>query len=254
MTKKFHFKVQGDEAGTSLLQFLKEKSGFSGKEVKRSIDAKTCLVNGLVERFSTYRIARGDLITFSKEEKVEAPVSLYQDPYLTACYKPPFFVVSNKNFFLHRLDKETSGVLLNSKEEAFVDLFRNREITKTYYAICVGGPKEKSGLITKPITKDGVQRSAETEWKVLAQKNGLSLIKCMPKTGRTHQIRIHLQSIGVPILGDHVYGKKGRTGAPRIFLHAYKVAFVHPMTSKDVVITAHIPKDFLELFDAHLYT
>ena len=79
MTKKFHFKVQGEEAGTSLLQFLKEKSGFSGKEVKRSIDAKTCLVNGLVERFSTYRIVRGDLITFSKEEKVEEEsVTLYR--------------------------------------------------------------------------------------------------------------------------------------------------------------------------------
>ncbi len=252
--KKFHFKVQGDEAGTSLLQFLKEKSGFSGKEVKRSIDAKSCFVNGLVERFSTYRLQKGDVVLFNKEEKPEQLISLYQDDFMTACYKPPFFVVSNKKFFLHRLDKETSGVLLNSKEEAFSDLFRNREIQKTYYAICEGSPKLNSGVITKPIEKHGEKKSAETEWKCIARKNGLCLIKCFPKTGRTHQIRIHLASIGLPILGDHVYGKRDRSDAKRIFLHAYRVEFIHPMTSKDVKITASVPKDFLEIFNAHLYT
>ncbi len=252
--KKFHFKVQGDEIGTSLLQFLKEKSGFSGKEVKRAIDAKSCTVNGLIERFSTYRLQKGDLVAFVKEEKPKELVSLYQDEHLTAWYKPPFYLVSNKHFFLHRLDKETSGVLLNSKEEAFLNLFRNREIEKTYYAICSGVPEENSGVITKPIVKDGVSKSAETAWKCIARKNGLSLIKCMPKTGRTHQIRIHLTSIGIPVLGDHMYGKQGRTDAKRVFLHAYKVAFIHPMTSKDVSITAEIPKDFLEFFDANLYS
>ena len=152
------------------------------------------------------------------------------------------------------MDKETSGVLLNSKEESFADLFRNREIQKTYFAICKGYPAENSGVIKKPITKDGMTKSAETEWKCISRKNGLSLIKCFPKTGRTHQIRIHLTSIGIPILGDHVYGKQVRTDAQRVFLHAYQVAFVHPMTTKDVVIKANIPKDFLELFDAHLYS
>lgn len=251
--KKYLFKVAGNESGLSLLQFLKEKSGLSGKEVKRAIDAKACLVNDLVERFSTYRVQKGDLIEFAKEEREEL-VSLYQDEYLTACYKPPFYVVSNKKFFLHRLDKETSGVLLNSKEEAFADLFRNREIEKTYFAICLGEVKEKSGVITKAIVKDGIHKSAETAWKCLARKNGLSLIKCYPKTGRTHQIRIHLASIGLPLLGDHVYGKKERTHAQRIYLHAYSVAFTHPMTDKNLVITARIPKEFIEMFDAHLFS
>jgi 23S rRNA pseudouridine955/2504/2580 synthase/23S rRNA pseudouridine1911/1915/1917 synthase len=252
--KKFHFKVQGDEIGTSLLQFLKQKSGFSGKEVKRAIDAKSCTVNGLIERFSTYRLQKGDIVAFEKQEKAQELLSLYQDEYLSAFYKPPFYIVSNKFFFLHRLDKETSGVLLNSKEEAFLNLFRNREIEKTYYAICVGSPDENSGLISKPIVKDGVSKSAETSWKCIARKNGLSLIKCMPKTGRTHQIRIHLTSLGIPILGDHMYGKQGRTDAKRVFLHASKVAFIHPMSGKNIAITAHIPKDFLEFFDAHLYS
>ena len=252
--KKFLFKVQGEEVGISLLQFLKGKAGISGKEVKRSIDAKGCLVNGLIERFSTYRLKRGDLVSLVKEEKKEELISLYQDPYLTAHYKPPFFVVTNKEFFLHRLDKETSGVLLNSKEESFADLFKNREIQKTYFAICRGYPTENFGVIKKPITKNGATKSAETEWKCISRKNGFSLIKCFPKTGRTHQIRIHLTSIGIPILGDHVYGKQIRTDAKRIFLHAQKVAFVHPMTNENVVISANIPKDFLELFDAHLYS
>jgi 23S rRNA-/tRNA-specific pseudouridylate synthase len=251
--KKFHFKVQGNEAGISLLQFLKEKSGFSGKEVKRGIDSKACFVNGLVERFSSYRVQRGDLILFTKEEKKEELMTLYQDDYLKAVYKPPFFIVSEKNFFLHRLDKETSGVLLNSKEEAFLDLFKNREIEKTYYAICEGLPEKNSGIISKPITKNGVQKSAETSWKLITKKGNLSLIKCMPKTGRTHQIRIHLSSIGLPILGDHVYGKKGRTDASRIYLHAFEVQFTHPMSKEMVKIKAHIPKDFLEHFNANWY-
>lgn len=250
--KKFLFKVQGNEAGTSLLQFLKQKSGFSGKEVKRMIDAKACKVNDLVERFSTYRLKKGDFISFEQKEEVKQELfSLYQDEYLNAYYKPPFYVVSNKKFFLHRLDKETSGVLLNSKEEAFLDLFRNREIQKVYYAICVGIPAGDSGVIKKPIMKNGEQRSAETEWKCLARKNGLSLIRCYPKTGRTHQIRIHLASIGVPVLGDHMYGR--RSDVNRIFLHAYKVAFKHPMTQEDIVIKASIPKEFLEIFSENLY-
>jgi 23S rRNA-/tRNA-specific pseudouridylate synthase len=251
--KKFHFKVQGNESGVSLLQFLKEKSGFSGKEVKRGIDSKACTVNGLIERYSTYKVQRGDLVLFQKEEKKEELKVLYQDEFLTAVNKPPFFIVSEKNFFLHRLDKETSGVLLNSKEEAFLNLFKNREIKKTYFAICEGLPTSNSGVITKPITKNGEQKSAETLWKLMAKKGNLSLIKCYPKTGRTHQIRIHLSSIGLPILGDHVYGKKGRTDAKRIFLHAYEVAFNHPMKGDLLEIQAQIPKDFLEHFHANLY-
>jgi len=250
--KKFLFKVSHEEGGLSLLQFLKTKSGFSGKEVKRIIDAKSCMVNGFVERFSTYRVQKGDFIELSKEEKEEL-VTLYQDEYVTAIYKPPFFVVSNKHYFLHRLDKETSGVLLNSKEESFRDLFRNREIEKTYFAICIGTPKSRKGIITKPIEKEGVSKSAETQWESVAHKGECTLIKCFPKTGRTHQIRIHLASIGLPVLGDHVYGKKERTGAQRIFLHAYQVAFIHPMTGKKVVIQAKPPKEFTELFSSHLY-
>ena len=77
-------------------------------------------------------------------------------------------------------------------------------------------------------------------------------MKCKPKTGRTHQIRIHLNSIGLGILGDHVYA--GRQGSvQRMFLHAYEVRFVHPMTGEKKVIRADIPKEFLERFGAHLY-
>ena len=216
------------------------------------IDAKNCKVNGFVERFSTYRVQKGDFIEFQKEEREEL-VTLYHDKYLTAVYKPPFYVVSNKHFFLHRLDKETSGVLLNSKEEAFRDLFRNREIEKTYFAICVGTHKNRKGVITKPIEKDGITKSAETAWECIAQKGDFSLIKCFPKTGRTHQIRIHLASIGLPVLGDHVYGKQERTEAQRIFLHAYQVAFTHPMTEEQVVIRATPSKEFMEFFSAHLF-
>lgn len=149
---------------------------------------------------------------------------------------------------VHRLDRETSGIMLavrNQKYfEYFKSLFKERQIKKTYLALVSGEPRKKQGVIDKPIgIKNGsvkrsvhsekMLKSAVTEYKVVKTflSNGVpfSLLEVSPKTGRTHQIRVHLASIGHPIVGDSLYGGKKNAGlAKRLMLHAYSLEFSLP--------------------------
>jgi 23S rRNA pseudouridine1911/1915/1917 synthase len=162
---------------------------------------------------------------------------------------------------VHRLDKETSGVILIARTQAYFEylksLFQNRDIEKVYYAIVAGVPKKEEGIIDAPIgIKNGtlkrsvhsekMAKEAITEYKVLKTftketdiketeklKNSktekpemFSLLEVHPKTGRTHQIRVHLASIGHPIVGDPLYGsKKQPSWVTRLMLHAFSVTF-----------------------------
>ncbi len=174
---------------------------------------------------------------------------------------------------VHRLDKETSGILLLAKTpEAFVVLqgqFKSREIHKTYLAVVHGIPENGHGLIDAPVgrlpwnrTHFGVLpegREATSEYQVLktgilstARKakgdQNISLVEVFPKTGRTHQIRVHFQYLGHPLVGDELYaGRKtsrdDRYLVPRILLHAWKIEFAHPTTGKTMKLEAPIPDD-----------
>ncbi len=149
---------------------------------------------------------------------------------------------------VHRLDRETSGIMLAVRSQKYFDyfksLFKERQIKKTYLALVSGEPREKHGIIDKPIgIKNGsikrsvhskkMLKSAATEYKVVKTfvSNGMpfSLLEVSPKTGRTHQIRVHLASIGHPIAGDPLYGGKKNAGlAKRLMLHAYSLEFSLP--------------------------
>lgn len=148
---------------------------------------------------------------------------------------------------VHRLDKNTSGVMVVARNQKTFDalkqLFKSREIEKTYLALVAGTPKKLSGTIDAPIgrlmrnrTKRGIgrgitaARAAVTSYRVLERFNGWSLLRVRPKTGRMHQIRVHLASIGHPVAGDTVYGG-GRAHLPgleRQFLHAFSLSFSFP--------------------------
>ncbi|HAU07597.1 MAG: hypothetical protein A2568_00050 [Candidatus Yanofskybacteria bacterium RIFOXYD1_FULL_44_17] len=145
---------------------------------------------------------------------------------------------------VHRLDKETSGLLLLAKNQGsfayFKNLFKERKIQKHYFALVHGQPKSPSGVIDSPLGRIGMKRTtrvigkkmldkkeAETEYKTVKEYAGYTLLDVAPKTGRTHQIRVHLKSIGCPIVGDMVYGKQSDKGL-RMFLHAYRLDFVSP--------------------------
>lgn len=162
---------------------------------------------------------------------------------------------------VHRLDKETSGVLLAAKTSdmhaLLIQLFSNREIEKHYLALCMGNPG--AGTIDAPIGRHPVHRkemaivseggrAAISHYKTLKIKDNLSLVDIHPITGRTHQIRVHMKACNTPILGDPVYGSTSanlKYGAERQLLHAHTLSFKHPRTQKQVLLTAPLPEDFL---------
>ena len=160
---------------------------------------------------------------------------------------------------VHRLDKETSGCLVAAKNDAahqsLTEQFAGREVRKTYLAICTGILKKKKGTINVPLGRHPVHRQrmgvllrgggreAVTDWLVLAELPCGTLVQCTLHTGRTHQIRVHLKHLGHPVLGDEVYGKRGKFS--RQMLHAWKLGFAHPRTGNPLDFTAPIPPDFI---------
>ncbi len=179
---------------------------------------------------------------------------------------------------VHRLDKGTSGVILVAKtNEAYLSLvqqFKERRVKKRYLALVYGHMPEEEGMIDHAIARNRHDRKkmavvrvpvegreAVTYWKVRGRFPGMSFLELSPQTGRTHQLRVHLASLGHPIVGDPVYGRRRfpTTGAlaplakevrrlGRQALHAWKVTFFHPETGKRVRLTAPCPEDLKMLY------
>ncbi|MFP4158113.1 MAG: RluA family pseudouridine synthase [Desulfobacterales bacterium] len=185
---------------------------------------------------------------------------------------------------IHRLDKDTSGLLVIARNpESWQSLsaqFKARSVEKTYIAFVHGSPDTDEGKITLPIRRHPVHRKkmttenvsgektrhAETLWKVVERWRSSAMLECIIKTGRTHQIRVHLSSTGHPLIGDRVYGYKnpGRqhksdpalagmiAAAPRQMLHAAKIAFSHPESGRRVFFSAPLPGDMTALRESIL--
>jgi 23S rRNA pseudouridine1911/1915/1917 synthase len=189
------------------------------------------------------------------EENRDAAFAAHETLVSTLLASPP------KNFdetmprvgLVHRLDRETSGVMLIAKNAAFQDamteLFANRKVCKTYNALCCGSVKDDEGLIDVPVgrTTGGkikaspIGRRALTGYKTLKRKNGFSYMELYPKTGRTNQLRVHLSWLGYPVLGDKLY--KG-AHAPRLMLHSRRLEFINPLNGKKEKFEAAPPADF----------
>ncbi len=173
---------------------------------------------------------------------------------------------------VHRLDKETSGVLIIAKnEESFANLqkqFKEGRVKKTYIALCHGEIKPSEGEINVPIgrlpwnrMRFGVLpqgREARSQYRVLSiqylvsgkVREALSLVEVYPQTGRTHQIRVHMQYIGHPVFADELYAgrkvsKRDRKILPRHFLHASKISFTHPKTGQSVAFESPLPPELV---------
>jgi 23S rRNA pseudouridine1911/1915/1917 synthase len=160
---------------------------------------------------------------------------------------------------VHRLDKETSGCLVVAKNDfAHIDLarqFASRTVDKIYLALVAGKLRRSSGSIVAPITRHRVHRKkmaiareggrmARTDFKVMRTGREASLLQCRLHTGRTHQIRVHLQHLGHPILGDTVYGGRHAGQFSRQMLHAWKLGFDHPRGKRRMDFEASLPEDF----------
>ncbi|MCZ7583675.1 MAG: RluA family pseudouridine synthase [Deltaproteobacteria bacterium] len=166
---------------------------------------------------------------------------------------------------VHRLDKETSGVILIAKTEparlALMKQFAARTVEKRYLALVHGRPETAQGRIDAPIGRNPKQRklmavmregrAAVTTFRVLRGYDAYTLVEATPQTGRTHQIRVHLAFINCPIVGDPVYGRRRqRLGLKRQFLHAAALAFTSPATGARVVVEAPLPPDLQAVLDA----
>lgn len=161
---------------------------------------------------------------------------------------------------VHRLDKDTSGLILIAKNDqahaVMSEQFKARSTEKHYRAVAFGSFSQEEGMIDAPIARHPTDRKkmavvqggkpSQTQWKVLESLRSATYLDVHLLTGRTHQIRVHMQSIGHPLLGDCIYAPhvKVPVHIPRLMLHAYSLAFDHPITGKRMEFTAPIPDKF----------
>jgi len=270
-------------------------SGATRSQAARWIAAGLCRVNGRVTSKAGAAVRAGDRVEADIPDPVEAAVEkeeipiqfLYQDEDLAVVNKPCGMVVHpaagnetgtlvNALLFaipdlsgiggvkrpgiVHRLDKDTSGVLLIAKNDAahlsLSAQLKERSMEKHYLAVAEGTVKDDRGTIDRPIARSPKDRKkmaiveggrpAQTEWRLLEALRGASLLDVHILTGRTHQIRVHLQSVGHPVAGDPLYGIKHGVAAPRLMLHAYTLAFTHPRTGERMRFTAPLPDEYRE--------
>lgn len=281
--------VSSEEKGMTLHAFLRKKcpQAPSVKALKRAIDGKCCTVNGKVETFSSHPLRVNAKVTldcraFDLQPLHVGLLTLYEDDQLLIVDKPAGLVsdrsmlnqklpqYQGKLELVHRLDKETSGALILAKhpsiKEKMAQLFASGEVHKQYLALVDGVVKTESGKIDNflkrssqaanqafvQVAESGKGQKAITNWSRIAEGNKACLLLCEPITGRTHQLRVHLNLIGHPILGDAHYGKHFRCAwrPLRHLLHAYSIQFPHPTEDKTVEAIAPIALDFLEACEA----
>jgi len=175
---------------------------------------------------------------------------------------------------VHRIDKDTSGLLVVAKtdvaHEGLAKQFAAHSIDRRYLAIVTGVPKTSEGIVDASLARSSSNRKkiaivesdrgkrAVTHWKRLALLKDAALIQCRLETGRTHQVRVHMASIGHPLLGDPVYGRSGKTHGKllkelefhRQALHATELGFIHPVTKHRLSLASPMPPDMQELFNA----
>lgn len=276
-------------------KYLAEELGISRSTVKKMIDEGFVLVNGKEVKASLILSEADELFVkdgFIKEASFEAediPINIvYEDDDLLVINKKSGMVVhpgngntsgtlvnalmhytknlSNKEAFrpgiVHRIDKDTSGLMLVAKNDKAHDIlaegFKNKTIKREYIALVCGVIGEDSGVIDAPIGRDAKDRKkmcvtsenskkAVTHFKVLKRYEHYTLLKLILDTGRTHQIRVHMKYIGHPVYNDPVYGKAYNDFGQ--FLHSASIDFEQPTTHEHLHFECDVPKEFQDFLD-----
>lgn len=214
------------------------------------------------------------VLNLPTEQKIlpKVPV-IYEDDYVLVVNKPagllsmakgeycPEATLEDYGLLVHRLDRDTSGVVILAKDSATQKMlrkqFQDRKTHKTYVAVVDGVPKLPEAMIDLPISRnlkrpttfqvDRNGKPSQTKYRILEAKNNKSLIELKPTTGRTHQLRVHLKYLNTPILGDAVYGEA--KSAPRLMLHARELEITIPSKTGGIrkTFTAPLPKVFTEV-------
>lgn len=287
--------IISNEARIRIDKYLSENTEYSREFIQKLISNNLILANNKPVKAS-YKVEKQDCITIEAEKLLQeqniVPTKMdldivYEDEYIMVINKPSGLVVhpgsgnytntlvnglmyytknlsnigeENRPGIVHRIDKDTSGLILvaktNKAHEILADDFKNKRIHREYLALLKGVFKQSSATIDAPIGRDKNNREkmtvssenskhAITHMKVIKRYAKHTLVSCVLETGRTHQIRVHMAYIGYPVFNDPVYTKDPTTDFGQ-FLHSYKMDFTHPITKKEMHFECPLPKYFAD--------
>lgn len=273
-------------------KYLSEKLDLSRSKIQKLIDNKKVIVNNKTVS-ANYKIKMGDLIEVNDDlnyeiniEKENIPLDIvYEDDDLLIVNKesgmvthpaPGHYTKTLVNALLykfdissttdirpgivHRLDKDTSGLMVVAKNEKthekLSEMIKNKEVKRHYIALVEGVIQHETGTIDAPIGRDQYDRQkmavtdingkdSITHFKVLKRYKNKTLVECILETGRTHQIRVHMKYINHPVVNDPIYNKKKSDDFGQM-LHSKSIEFIHPITKKEIYFEVEPPKEFME--------
>ena len=288
--------IKVEENNERIDSYLSKVTEYSRTKISKAIKDGFVLVNEN-NISSSYKVKKGDIISISiPEEEIDiVPEKMnldivYEDDFLAVINKASGVVVhpavgnyshtlvnglmyhfneiSNKGSIrpgiVHRLDKDTSGLIIVAKDdkthEMLSEMIKNKEVDRRYLALVWGVVSHDKGRIEAPIGRDINDRQkyavtdlngkdSTTNFSVIERFKEATLIECKLETGRTHQIRVHMNYIGHPIVNDPVYGKRKIINSFGQMLHSYSLKFTHPITKEDLSFKQDPPKEFTEILD-----
>jgi len=279
--------------------YVAQIQDLTRSESKLLIKSGLVSVNGNIIFKPAFNVKSGFEIKISKtiKEKVEGNscanlTVIYKDDHILVIEKPSGLTVHHgtkhssntladklviafpeihkigergRNGIVHRLDKDTSGLMIIALEPTAYNnlqkMFKRREIEKYYVALVFGKLLEKKGIIDAPIGRNpknpvkqaliNTGKQSITKYMVIQEFDDVSLVEIQPKTGRMHQIRVHFNGIGHPIIGDRKYGNGFMKGViSRQFLHAHKIKFYHPITGKTMILKSPLAGELRKVVDS----
>jgi len=303
-TRRLGTPVKSEQVGRRLDDYLAEKFPFfSRASWQREIHGGVVTVNGTVARKPAQRLQKGDelrrLHPFHEEPDVDTNIEIiWCDGELAALKKPAGLPMHEAGYYrrrtvagvlpqilgqgwtpVHRLDRETSGLLLCARQPAvramLTSMWTFKQVRKTYLAVTAGIPSDNFWTVDLPIKAERQSRhnraeisedgaSAITNFRVITRGHEASLIEATPITGKTNQIRLHMATAGFPLIGDKMYGPntdilelyraegnsprvKELAGFPRHALHAWRLELTHPLTKRELELTCPLPEDLIRL-------
>lgn len=277
MGKILTWKLSKEQAGKKLLDVLQEflDSSQSRRSLKRWIEENAASINAYLEPKASRLLQEGDILEFAyPQEEIERE---YRKRFVweeeAIVYRDEDVLLYNKRAgissedlarlqdsfqLMHRLDKGTSGLLLLAKKQHlpfFIDQFKQKRVHKQYLALVSPCPRKREGIIEQSISRTKQQGRwciderggawAKSSWRILEKKASVALLSCIPLTGRTHQLRLHLAFLGISLIGDATYSPKQSVhfSAKRPLLHAHSLSFPHPNKDR-LSFECDLPLDF----------
>ncbi len=290
--------ITSDKENVRIDVFLTDNTEFSRNKISQVIKKGEVLVNNK-KVSASYKVKIGDVINYNEPapdiidlepEKMDLDI-VYEDDYLVIINKPSGLVVhpavgnyshtlvngllyhfnkiSNKKSIrpgiVHRLDKDTSGLMIVAKDDKTHDLLagmiKNKKVERKYLALVWGILRHEKGTIDAPIGRDINDRqkytvtdinskNSITHFKVIERFKEVTLLECKLDTGRTHQIRVHMEYIGHPIVNDPVYGRRKIINDFGQMLHSKSIKLIHPITNKELFFEVEPPKEFNEILES----